>query len=434
MDIRVCIFGHFDHRLMLQGFGQKRANNAISRRICISWSLNGILFQHQDGMHYSGDLPFVLVAPKFLFFIVGSLIVFSAALQPAALFPENNRSSVTPDLLEEYNILFIHHSCGSNWLATDNGNLRYELTEYGLSVHDATYGDTIGDDTDVHHWYPKFRDQYDLVKSFDAHTNIYYEDENEVNQIIMFKSCYPASDITGEGTEPGDPEDSSKTIWNYKAAYNALLGIFRANNDTLFIPVTAPPRNVLDGAYTEERAARAREFNNWLVEEWAPDYTNIAVFDFFDVLADPETNGLREEYSSGSNSHPTADGNQASTDEFMEFIDPAIDRWEDDLQNVTTTTSTSTTTSTTTSETDTHTTSPSSSSDTSESTETSSSVISSSSSDTASMSTDETDTTTESVSDTEDNRLISGTRSLLSWYWLSAFMILPMVFRRRRKS
>ncbi len=238
--------------------------------------------------------------------------------------------------------LFIHHSVGSNWLS--QGQLRSNLTNIGVDVHDATYVDDIGQNTDVCHWYPKFRDHFNEVRTFDDDDQ-YYTD-GSFNNVVMFKSCYPNSDIVGYGTEPGDPESCTRTMANYKATYNALLPIFKNHTDMLFIPVTAPPLNVHSSMYNSEHAALAREFNNWLKTEWAPNITNVAVFDLFDVLADPTTNGLRDEYASGTDSHPTAAGSMAATVAFMPFFQNALDRWINGTSTTSTGTNTNTNTNT----------------------------------------------------------------------------------------
>jgi hypothetical protein len=171
----------------------------------------------------------------------------------------------------------------------------------------------------------------------------------------MFKSCYPESNVTSDGSEPGDPFSSSNTIANYKAlyrhpdgsghtytydgyVYKPLEDIFFANPDVLFIPVTAPP--LYYSSTTDANAARAREFNNWLKNEWLASYNaahpglnNVAVFDFFDVLAyahtDPDyPDRLKNEYVRYSgDSHPNDDGKAAATLVFAtgpnNFIDAA---------------------------------------------------------------------------------------------------------------
>jgi hypothetical protein len=55
---------------------------------------------------------------------------------------------------------------------------------------------------------------------------------------------------------------------------------------------------------------------------------NIAVFDFFDVLAD-SVNYLKLEYQrSDTDSHPNKLGNQAATKNFLPFIKNAVSQWE----------------------------------------------------------------------------------------------------------
>ena len=228
---------------------------------------------------------------------------------------------------EELRILFIHHSCGE-LLWTTYGNLSMRLAEMNIEPHDATYGDTIGENTDVCHWYPKFRDHLDEILTFNHSVNVYYPPgSGAVNHIIMFKSCFPASDIEGWGEEPGDPESCEKTIANYKAVYNALLPIFRAHPDILFIPVTAPPLNRY-GGWTPENGRNASYFNHWLVEEWAPDDSNIAVFDWFHFLANETDFAAKDYYVEGTDSHPNRRACEETVPVFLDWIGDVILRWK----------------------------------------------------------------------------------------------------------
>ncbi len=228
---------------------------------------------------------------------------------------------------EKLRILFIHHSCGA-LLWNSYGNLANELDSLNIEPHDATYGDEIGDDTDVCHWYPKFRDYLNEVLSFNHSVDVYYTVESGVvNDIIMFKSCYPASAIEGWGTEPGDPESCVQTIANYQASYNALIPIFSANPDTLFIPVTAPPLNRY-GGWTPENGQNASYFNTWLVNDWASDRTNIAIFDWFHFLANSTDFAARDDYVDGSDSHPNRKACEDTVVVFLDWIDDVILRWQ----------------------------------------------------------------------------------------------------------
>ncbi|MCK4634447.1 MAG: right-handed parallel beta-helix repeat-containing protein [Candidatus Aenigmarchaeota archaeon] len=264
-------------------------------------------------------------------------------------------------------LIFIHHSCGNNWLNQDLRNALLNKS-YIDEVNEIYYNDVVsndtgrpdsldafggqeGDHTNMNHWIYWFNDYLESVKS--------YECDNGTNKIIMFKSCYPISDVVGNGTEPGSPfhatySPNNQTIANYKAVYRhpngsgknytnnsytykPLEDIFAENSDVLFIPVTAPS---LEPCSTNNASAHlARIFNNWLKSEWLQNYTNqtglnnVAVYDWFDLLAyldDNETYPSQTKLSyrtSCGNSHPNAQANQDSTDDFAEnesnFIDAA---------------------------------------------------------------------------------------------------------------
>lgn len=252
-------------------------------------------------------------------------------------------------------LMFIHHSCGQNWL--DN-SLRDALDgkSYIDAVNEITYGDEVanetgrpaslgevaGELTDMNTWLFWFNDYFDGVQAYDG-----------FNRVIMFKSCFPNSHISEVGTEPGDPfgdfsvvnfqavyrhpDGSGNTYTHDGYSYLALEDVFAANPNTLFIPVTAPPECYRDADATS--AANARTFNNWLKGEWLTGYktatglNNVAVFDWFNFLANPDdglshANMLKAEYGGSSgDSHPNNTANAASTELFAtddpNFIDTA---------------------------------------------------------------------------------------------------------------
>jgi hypothetical protein len=228
---------------------------------------------------------------------------------------------------EEYNrrfrkqLLFIHHSVGENWL--NEGGLRDSLAGLGAGVHSATYGSVIGQDTDMSDWVLKFDRYLDKMFKYDVRPEIMYGGDRE-NDIIMFKPCFPNSDIGGEGTPPGNPNDKIRTIWNYKSVFENLLSRFEKSPGKLFIYITAPP--LVPAETTPENAVRARDFNNWVKNDFVAEYDkrtnlkNFRVFDLFDVLAD-SNNYLKSEYRrSDTNSHPNAEGGLEATIRFMQFL------------------------------------------------------------------------------------------------------------------
>lgn len=243
-------------------------------------------------------------------------------------------------------LIFIHHSTGENWLADDNGGLGETLAENNYFVSDTNYGwgpDSIGDTTDIGHWWLWFRGPdsttylevlYDEDDQNCDYTRLEDNPRGE-NEIIMFKSCFPNSALQGSpDASVVDIDDNSlkgessgsdyHTVANAKGIYIDLLEYFKTKTDKLFIVITAPPLS--DSTYVDN----ARAFNNWLVNDWLDDYSydNVAVFDFFDVLADPSTNTLK--YPSGEgDDHPSKEGNILATGEFVPWLNQIYGEWKD---------------------------------------------------------------------------------------------------------
>lgn len=277
-------------------------------------------------------------------------------------------------------LVFVHHSVGEDWLADEGGGLGQALMANNYFVSDTNYGwgpDGIGDTTDIGDWYTWFAgpDSYSYTGelfAWDGQSSEYSrmaEDPDPAgeNEIVMFKSCYPNSGLGGnpddEPAADNNPlrgEDSSSenhTVANAKGIYIDLLSFFSTRQDKLFIVITAPPMSADETDAVQ--AANARAFNTWLVEDWLADYpySNVAVFDFYNVLTtnggDRETSDSGSEsgnhhrlvdgevqyvndqggdlsaYDSWGDSHPTAAGGQKATDELIGLLNYWYDRWAD---------------------------------------------------------------------------------------------------------
>jgi hypothetical protein len=106
----------------------------------------------------------------------------------------------------------------------------------------------------------------------------------------------------------------------------------------MFVVITAPP--LQDGTY----ATNARAFNQWLMNDWLDNYTlnNVFVFDFYNVLTGPEAhhrynNGQVEHilgnqntlyYDSNGDDHPSVQGSQKATAEFVPLLNIFYHRWK----------------------------------------------------------------------------------------------------------
>ena len=264
-------------------------------------------------------------------------------------------------------LLFIHHSCGGQLLATpgsdegtnciyrshpNGGGLRARLEQNRYVVHEASYNSRIGQNTDIFDWLPKFRNEMERVLACDFQDHSYSDGRR--NQIVVFKPCFPNNDFRSEGSPPGDPNGPELTVWNAKAAYTAVLDEFKKRPEVLFVCVTAPPLAPKNGAQPLwKRMAKtllgrndnlttnahnlmtsaplAREFNNWLAspDGWLrnSDTTNVAVFDYYDILTDHGKSDLSQ-YSTGRgyDSHPSRVGNEKAAEAFVPFLNRAVRR------------------------------------------------------------------------------------------------------------
>ena len=227
-------------------------------------------------------------------------------------------------------MVFLHHSVGRRLL--NEGDLRKDLLEMGILVKSATYGDEVGENTDMCHWAGKFDSNMTEILDFSASGNKYHTD-GITNDIVVFKPCYPNSDIEADGSEPGDPYSTTRTIANYKATFDHIRPLMAAHPDKLFIYMTAPPR--VPDATTAEMAARARKFNAWLINEFQPAYqretgqNNFYVFDLFGTLAN-DNGFLKGEYRLAlpGDSHPNEAGSEAAVKAFMAMFRPLWADWK----------------------------------------------------------------------------------------------------------
>jgi hypothetical protein len=273
------------------------------------------------------------------------LLATAAGAPPQALDDPSAPSSVVK-------LIFIHHSSGENWLTDGNGDLGKTLGQNNYFVSDTNYGwgpNGIGDRTDIPNWLEWFRSgntaTYMAALFNESGQNSSYTrtltDPGGENEIIMFKSCFPNSNLSGNPTDP--PKVGSElAVGNAKYIYNELLRYFATKQNKLFIVITAPP--VTDPTYAEN----ARAFNNWLINDWLNEnhypYGNVAVFDFYNVLTGPNNHhryvsgSIEHVYTAGMNTayyasgpgddHPSKAGNLKAKNEFIPLLNIFYHRWK----------------------------------------------------------------------------------------------------------
>ncbi len=306
--------------------------------------------------------------------LVTGLIFFSLASFAASLHAPDPVSPAST-----VKLIFIHHSTGGEWLADGSGGLGTALmnNRYFASATNYNWGpDAVGDRTDIYNWPEWFtghnktailhdlflesgQSNGDPFPDFGAWSRLATDPGGE-NQIVLFKSCFPNSNLDGNPDDPPLSEENSYelSVANAKAVYIKILTYFQTRQDKLFVVITAPP--LRQAETTPESAANARAFNNWLFDRssgWLKNYTffNVAVFDYYNVLTsnggDVDTNdtssasgnhhrwyngaeqhaqSLSNNYSSypSGDSHPTAAGHQKATAEFLPLLNYFYARWK----------------------------------------------------------------------------------------------------------
>ncbi len=219
-----------------------------------------------------------------------------------------------------------------------NGNLGAALNANNYYVTETNYGwdaepgDDLGDLTNTSDWPLWFNDtKMPYVYANNAHYAYgnAIPDPGGENQIIMFKSCFPCSEV-------------GSSIDDEKAIYNSLLPYFAAHQDKLFVLITPPGETVVSSWQL------TRELCDWLVDTssgWLAGYPgkNVFVFDFYCVLSEinshhrwnldhvehvyaADYDGISP-YHDGDN-HPNPAGNQKATLEYLPLLNIAYNRWK----------------------------------------------------------------------------------------------------------
>lgn len=228
---------------------------------------------------------------KGLFAVCGVLLSWTVSPLSAQAWRQGDDPSPPTQTLK---LIFVHHSTGGNWLADPNpdqphGELGATLmaNNYYVSATNYDWGpDGVGSRTDIPNWPEWFTGPNSgtiMNALFNEFGQTLYApgdwryfgwwprlavDPGGENQIIMFKSCFPNSDVYGNPDDPphAQPNDWEYSVANFKAVYIDILTTFAAHQDKLFVVITAPP--MADFDYSPDiqtpaaRAANARACNS----------------------------------------------------------------------------------------------------------------------------------------------------------------------------
>lgn len=303
--------------------------------------------------------------------VIGKVVTANAASTSNVFLPlafgQPGQSPTPQPAPTSRKLIFIHHSTGENWLADHDGGLGKALAQNGYFVSDTNYTSKstgslpIWDTTDIGHWWnwflgPEASSNTSHLFKYSGRNSAYTRMESDPggeNEIIMFKSCYPNSNISGQPDDgatndlpnpiegkaaPSGPGDTGYyTVANIKRQYLNLLDFFSTRPDKLFVIICAPP--LRDVETNPTLAANARAVNNWLHNGLLTEsnYTtgNVKVFDFFNVLTHFDNhhmmaNGVESHITDrnsanylaypSADTHPNTQGNQKAAAEFVPLL------------------------------------------------------------------------------------------------------------------
>ncbi|MCK4247128.1 MAG: hypothetical protein KAX04_01155 [Methanomicrobia archaeon] len=210
---------------------------------------------------------------------------------PSSKPPENN-----------VKIIFLHHSTGKciydggveEWFENYNNTKR---VSYQITARDYP--------ANGYPWQNYPYDYWNIWVNHGGDTPYRGQDTLEIltedYDVVVWKHCFPVSYIEADIGDP-DISSSRKSIENYKLQYNALKEKMRQFPNDIFIAWTGA--TLIRDETTEENAQRARQFFNWVKNEWDEEGDNIYIWDFYELEAEGGFY-LRDKYASGD-SHPSS--------------------------------------------------------------------------------------------------------------------------------
>lgn len=199
----------------------------------------------------------------------------------------------------DLNIIFLHHSTGNiiwragvkKWFENyrKEQNKNYYITEQQFPKISGNYP--------YDYWNIWVNHQGN--KPFENDPTL--EMITEKYDVIIFKHCYPVTDILEDSGSP-DISSDIRMIQNYKLQYEALKKKMREFPEKKFIVWTGAVR--VKAASNEKYAQRARTFFEWVKNEWDEPGDNIFLWDFYELETEGELFFKDDYVKSDMDSHP----------------------------------------------------------------------------------------------------------------------------------
>jgi hypothetical protein len=239
-----------------------------------------------------------------------------------------DHQAITANEGDYKNVIFLHHSVGHNLI--EQGAVRELFTQAGYQFWDHDYNspgltDPSGKVTGYNYNVPNDNTDPDgLLRIFTQPA--YGLPLNTLSgllqhEVVVFKSCFPASSITSEAQ-----------LEERKAWYLKMRDTIDQHPERLFILVTPPPLNPAETNLSDAR--RARAIADWLKsDDFLKGHDNLYTFDLFGALAEPDPaaadfNMLRAAYRTEADSHPNLQANQTIASDFVSYVTSTAEQFK----------------------------------------------------------------------------------------------------------
>ncbi len=222
---------------------------------------------------------------------------------------------------------FLHHSTGGNIWGPNGSSTSIPQQ---IAIYNTNHGYTgtnavtmseqwwpNGDNNEWGYWHQIFDNQIP-----DANIELIMAS----NKIVVVKSCYPSSAMTGLGEASDTLNYSIKTDYNYKWHWRFMINFMAQHPENFFViwtnaPLVAGATNAASATYSKNFCAWAK---NTLAEGLDPmtgDFPpNIFVFDYFSKLTDTNGYELLQYAVSNSDSHPNSAATALIAPQFVNEI------------------------------------------------------------------------------------------------------------------
>jgi hypothetical protein len=227
---------------------------------------------------------------------------------------------------------FLHHSTGGNIWGPNGSSTSIPQQ---IAIYNTNHGYTGSNEVSMsEQWWPQGDNNewgywHQIFDNQISNANIQLIMAN--NKIVVVKSCYPSSDMTGPGQASDTLNYSIKSDYNYKWHWRFMINFMVQHPENFFViwtnaPLVAGATNASSALYSKSFCAWAKNTLAQGLDPMTGDFPpNIFVFDYFSKLTDANGYELLQYAVSNYDSHPNATATALVAPQFVnEIFDAAI--------------------------------------------------------------------------------------------------------------